>query len=75
MVCCARSAWGLIQSGYDYRPRKLWRIMVQHFGQKLFFPLNAFGSKVPRRAGSSTGLVSSDLPNKLIVISKKVPIS
>ena len=37
--------------------------MVQHFGQKLSFTPNAFGSKVPRRAGSSTGLVLSDLPN------------
>jgi len=29
-----------------YRPCKLWRIMGQYFGQKLFFTPNASGSRV-----------------------------
>jgi hypothetical protein len=43
---------------WKYRPRKLWCIMGQYFGQKLFFNPKASGSRV-------LGLAPCDLPNKI----------
>ena len=47
----------------DIRPRKLWRIMVQYFGQKPSFRQNVLGSEV--QGSKVQGLVPYDLPNKL----------
>ena len=47
-----------LDRNYQFRPRKLWRIMEQFFGQNSSAITNVLGSRVQ-------GLVPHDLPNKL----------
>ena len=53
---------GNVGNKRNFRPRKLWRIMVQYFGQKPSFRQNVLGSEV--QGSKVQGLVPYDLPNK-----------